>query len=486
MISRRFAWPMLFAVVFLCLVVPPAGEALAQAVQTPAQAQSLAQADRPNIVFILTDDQQADTIAALNTTLGQEPGVVNVRTPNIDSLVERGVVFNRAYHQGAWSGAVCLPSRTMIMTGRTVWHISRPWDEQKPPPFIDQCLAATFNDAGYDTFRVCKRGNSFAEANAMFDINIEERSRGADGPKLITDHVIEYLDARQAAADTDPFLIYYAFTHPHDPRDAPQQYLDQYHANVPDPDPDADINLLPPLPRNYMTAHPFDNGAMNIRDETSVRGVMTNRDDRTIRNELGKYYATIENLDAEIGRVLNRLEDPNQDGDTSDSIMDNTYVIFTSDHGLAMGRHGLMGKQNLYEHSWRVPMIVTGPSIEPGETEAFIYLLDLMPTFCDFASIDIPDAVEGHSFAGNCTDLEAPGRDMVIGVYTEVQRSIRVGDWKLIWYTKIDRVQLFNLIDDPLELSDLSRVQEHAPKVARLRAALLQRMTELDDPLTKE
>lgn len=153
--------------------------------------------------------------------------------------------------------------------------------------------------------------------------------------------------------------------------------------------------------------------------------------------------------------------------------LENTYVIYTSDHGIAIGRHGLQGKQNLYEHSWRVPFIVRGPGIELGtHATGNLYLLDILATLCDFVQIPAPKTNEGISlkpvFEGN-TDVV---REVLYGVFCAETRPglrcIKKGDWKLIKYDVMDgqyrKTQLFNLADNPHELIS----QHHDPIVTHL------------------
>ena len=127
------------------------------------------------------------------------------------------------------------------------------------------------------------------------------------------------------------------------------------------------------LPKNYLPAHPFDNTHLHVRDEIKVKGVWKNRDEATIRNELGREFACSENIDIQVGRVLEKLKAMGE--------LDNTYIVYTADHGMAIGRHGLQGKQNLYEHTWRVPLIVKGPGIKAGSRSlGNVYLLDVLST----------------------------------------------------------------------------------------------------------
>ena len=366
--------------------------------------------DRPNFLFILTDDQSPWTL--------QSYGNEVCDTPNLDRLAADGMILHDAHHMGSWSGAVCTPSRTMIMTGRTVWRIpgAKGPGLTLPKEFrrqaAEQSLPALFNRAGYDTFRTCKRGNSFNEANQLFDVSrVATNRQGVDekGSQWHGDQVMEYLTERESSGDTDPFLIYFGFSHPHDPRNATPELASKYGAdnNGPSalPNPQA-----PPLQVNYLPAHPFHHGHPGLRDEEKVQGVLKKRDEATIRNELGREYACIENIDRQVGRVLDKLDKMGQ--------LDNTYVFFTSDHGIAVGRHGLTGKQNLYEHTWRVPFIARGPGIEPGsEASGYTYLLDVLPTLCDLAGIEVPEEVEGKSFRPVLEGRSDRIRDVLYGVY---------------------------------------------------------------------
>ena len=139
----------------------------------------------------------------------------------------------------------------------------------------------------------------------------------------------------------------------------------------------------PRVPVSWLPEHPFQDGHPGLRDEVRVPGVMTSRTEATVRNELGREYACIENIDDQIGLVINKLKEMEE--------LENTYIIYTADHGIAVGRHGLMGKQNLYEHSWRVPFIVSGPGIKPStRAKGNNYLLDILPTVCDLAESKFP------------------------------------------------------------------------------------------------
>ena len=452
-----------------------------------AGAAPAAEAPKPNIVVILADDMAPYDISAL---VGIHPlGNSVIATPNLDSMVTGGHVFTRAYNMGGWSGAVCLPSRTMIMTGRSLWHI--PGSLYPAPDQADKTLPMAFNNAGYDTMRTGKGGNVYKAANNKFDPNYDESNRNAiPGPTLNGDRAVGYIDTRIATSDIDPFLVYVGFGNPHDPRNATADLLDNYGATTaggpPYPvDPDA-----PPLPPNYLPQHPFDNGDLTVRDEINVTGVLTYRDEGTIRNELGKEYAVIEHLDQEVGRILAKLLELEKDLGVGDGVtLSNTIVVFTSDQGIAVGSHGLMGKQNLYEHTIGAPMIVygavNGVPVAPGTSTASVYLMDLFPTLADMAGIPTFDSVEGQSFAAALRGEAFDGRETMYHAYTgngAQQRAMRIGDYKMIHYSDSQRTQLFNIAADPAEMNDLSHDLAHFDTLMQLKGALGQAMVDLDDP----
>lgn len=444
---------------------------------------------RPNILFILVDDQSPFDLKLYNPKS-------TLDTPNLDKLAAQGVVFDGAYHMGSSSGAVCTPSRHMIMSGRTVWHLPvSPWAARTSPPQLEQqTIPAVFNRAGYATMRTCKMGNSYEAANKLFTVRRDASKRGGtdeSGSAWHAEQVLNYLRDRGANQDTKPFLIYYGFSHPHDTRDGKPELLAKYGAtnHTDETNPPSLHSLQPPLPANYLPKHPFDNTDMNVRDEVSVSGVWKNRDEASIRNEIGRQYACSDNIDLQIGRVLNRLEEMGE--------LDNTYIIYTADHGIAIGHHGLMGKQNLYQHCWRVPFIVKGPDIPAGRrVEGNIYLLDLLATLCDLASIQPPQTNEGTSFKPVLTGEKTAMRQVLYGAYAggakPGMRCVKQGDWKLIQYESADgkakHTQLFNLAENPNELlpehgsPNLADDPNHAEKLAEMKKLLLSEMRRLDDP----
>lgn len=448
-----------------------------QAYKTPTK--------RPNILFFFTDDQRFDTIHLL--------GNEQIITPNMDRLVQSGMSFTNAYIMGSMAGAVCMPSRSMLMTGRTLFHLEE--DIYIIPEEHTQ-LPETLRKAGYTSYHTGKwhqdakaLTRSFSTGGKVFfggmsdhyrvpvfdfnhngiypsreelrelrrEENIKKRKKARHSSELFSDTAIKFLRDYEGEA---PFFMYISYTAPHDPRQAPEKYLDMY-----------DIEEII-LPKSFMPEHPFDNGEVT-RDEKLVP---TPRTPNEIRKHIRNYYAVITHLDAQIGRVLAALKETGK--------FENTIIVFASDNGLAVGRHGLMGKQNLYEHSIKVPLIMSGPGIGKGQKcDAFCYLLDVYPTLCNLTGVCIPRSVEGKSLAFAIRDQKRKVRDILFFAYRDVQRGVRDERYKLIEYVVKGKstTQLFDLQADPWELDNLADNPAYAGHLKRLRKELLLRKEELGD-----
>jgi choline-sulfatase len=182
-------------------------------------------------------------------------------------------------------------------------------------------------------------------------------------------------------------------------------------------------------------------------------------------------------MDTQIGKILDALE--------TSGLLANTTILFTADHGLAVGHHGLFGKQNMYEHSMRPPLIIAGPNIPKGRRiETPVYLQDIMPTTLELAGADIPDHVEFKSLLPLISGERTQQYDAIYGAYQEkLQRMIIKGDFKLIHYPAINRYRLYNLKTDPLEMEDLAGEAEYEGTVETLRKSLRALEARMADPL---
>jgi arylsulfatase A-like enzyme len=454
----------LLVAIMLCVGLIECAAEADQGIEKPAAA-----AGRPNILFFFTDDQRADTLGALGNPV--------IKTPNLDRLAQRGLVFNRAYMQGGMHGATCVPSRAMLLSGRNLFRI----DEKL---LRDETWPAAFGRAGYTTFVSGKWHNgeesiarSFQQARSMFTggmtnplkaklHNLENGKMGVPQPAeqhacaVFADEAIRFLKEHQGG----PFFCYVPFDGPHDPHIVPADFPINYTAEQ------------IPLPENFLPVHPWDNGEMNIRDENLLAWPRT---PEAIRTMLAEYYRYISYLDMQIGRVLDAL-DATPEGK-------NTLIVFTSDSGVARGSHGLIGKQNLYEHSVRVPLIIAGPGIPAGRTtDALCYLFDLLPTLGKLAAVPAPPTSEGIDLAATLADPAEPARAELIFAYRNIQRAIVQNRWKLIRYPLVDQTQLFDLQADPLEKINLAQAPEQAARVAELTKLLAKEMARAGDsaPLT--
>ena len=468
----------------------------------------------PNIVFLFADDYTYEAIHALGNSV--------IETPNLDRLVNQGTTFTHTYNMGGWNGAVCLASRAMINSGRSLWRsraISEDWRKGDSTK-LNMTWSRLLSTAGYKTYMTGKWHVS-APANEVFDFSKNIRPgmpndlRGkADWKKIneafkngkdvkplvpaayyrptsvrdtlwspsdpvfkgfwaggkhwsevVKDDALSFLD--NALKTADPFFMYLSFNAPHDPRQAPQEILDKYN-----------IDHIP-VPENWLPEYPYKddiNSGFSMRDEALAPFPRT---PYAIKTHLKEYYAIITHLDAQIGKILDALETSGE--------LENTYVFFTGDHGLSVGHHGLLGKQNMFDHSMRVPLMILGPDIPKGhKIDTDVYLQDIMPTTLELAKIEKPDYVDFNSLIPLVKGQVSKGHlsKGVYGAFEEKsQRMIRKDGYKLIVYPKINKVLLFDMERDPMEMKDLAVEIEYKNKVKELFSDLMGLQKEMKDPL---
>lgn len=436
--------------------------------------------DRPNVLFLFTDDQRFDTIAAL--------GNKYIRTPNMDRLVRSGVTFTNAYIMGASSPAVCSPSRACLFSGRTLWNVENQemWGYEISAKY--RTLPQVFRESGYVTFGTGKnepgRSGHFARSFSAGDKILfrgmsnqyalplcpfsptgdyskknEVMHKGKHSAQVYADACIEFLKSQ--AGSKQPFFAYVAFQTPHDPRQCPADFRETYK--------DADMQL----PASFKPEHPFDNGMLRIRDEL-LAGFPRTPD--AIRKHIADYYAMITYTDAQIGRILEALEKTGR--------LKDTVIVLSSDNGLAVGCHGLMGKQNVYDHGVHVPMVISGPGIPKGQTrKQLCYLYDIYPTLCDKAGLKTPETVQFISLNKALNDADAKHRDHLYFAFMSWQRAVRDTQYKLIEYCvdKKRHTQLFDLVNDPQEMKNLAGDSKYAGVLANLRTHLKEDRVHLND-----
>ncbi|MBL9184533.1 MAG: sulfatase-like hydrolase/transferase [Verrucomicrobiaceae bacterium] len=440
-------------------------------------------AAKPNVLFLFADDFSYEAVRAFGHT--------DIDTPNLDRLAARGTTFTRAYNMGSWSGAVCVASRTMLISGRSVWNAGKIWKTTDAERKAGVLWPQLMKKAGYKTYMTGK-WHIETDAAKCFDITRDVRAGmpktvpssynrpiagqpdawspfdkslggfwegGTHWSEVVSNHTLDFLaDAKQGG---DPFFIYAAFNAPHDPRQAPKEFVDRYP-----------LSRIA-MPTNFQPEYPHKDSigcSHRLRDENLAPMPRT---ELAVKTHRAEYYALITHLDAQIGRILDALDASGQ--------AENTWIFFTADHGLAVGHHGLFGKQNLYDHSVRVPFLVAGPGVAKGaKNDAAIYLQDVMATALDLAGAEKP----AHVFFNSLRPLlngEKSRYDSVYGAYVELQRAITHDGWKLIAYPKAKVLRLYHLADDPQEMQDLAAKPEHAAKVKDLLQRLVKLSADLHD-----
>ncbi len=460
---------------------------------------------RPNVLLIYTDDHRYSGVHSLAGT--------QVQTPSIDQLKEEGIAFHNAYLMGAFSGATCIPSRASLLTGRNLFQLEQPG---RNLPADHTTIGQAFQASGYKTHIVGKwhqdkvsLARSFESGSTVMGLSAylvdhyrmplwdwdssgnfpkedaylleyadngeiirrplsKDDKRGPTGVETLGPHTSEifaenasqYIEAQNGEK---PFFMYLAFHAPHDPRQAPKAYKDLY--------PENEIELPP----SYLSEHPFDNGHIYLRDEKLAPWPRT---PVVSRKELSDYYAIITHLDAQIGRVINTLKTSGQ--------YENTLIVLCGDSGLAVGNHGLMGKQNVYdEDGIHVPLIFAGGALDKqlSDTDAFCYIHDIYPTLCEIAGVELPESVTGESLLPVITGKSENHHDHTYHAYMQYQRAYRKGEYKLIEYVRSpghdwefgdvvrgSRVtQLFNYVNDPWETHNLAYFPENELLLQQMR-----------------
>ena len=423
-------------------------------------------AKRPNVLFIFTDDQRPDAFGAL--------GNPDIKTPNMDRIINSGFVFNRAYIQGSMTNATCLPSRAMIMSGKPLFRAPLQLDSGVLMPQV-------FQKAGYQTFATGKWHNGassfekcFNEAEAVFfggaarthiNVPVNRMIAGLMVPydagetfstDLFADAAIEFIEGQ--SEKEQPFFCYIPFTAPHSPVTPPGKWATMY---------DPDKITLPP---NHAALRPE---LVDQRQGASRRGGGRGGRGREggdgspvdrAKQRYAAYYGLISHLDHHIGRVIDTLEKTGQ--------AENTIILFATDHGMAMDSHGQSGKHNAYEHTSRVQIVASGAGVPKGSSDALVYLYDIYPTLCGLTGLPIPDEVEGKSLAKVIHGKQAKVRDHLFTAYMDDQRTIRDDRWKLFYRSKEDRAALYDLKNDPHELNDLAAKPENKDRIAKLKVEL--------------
>ncbi|MGL4608458.1 MAG: sulfatase-like hydrolase/transferase [Trueperaceae bacterium] len=452
---------------------------------------------QPNVLFILTDDQQFDTIRAL--------GNEQIHTPNLDKLVAEGMTFSRAYIMGGDQPAVCCPSRAMIHTGRSLYRTG--CNSRGEIPAEVPTLAETFRKAGYRTFTTGKQHNGSGMMARGFS-DVEKIMFGGMGhhmrlsvhdfdpsgryddtnaktvpqysSEMFTEAALNFLSKDRGDA---PFFMYVAYTVPHDPIMAPPEYASLY-------DPET-FRLHP----TFQPSHPVERNKdgecyrpMQSCPECTSDAVLKYHkwpiDEADMRYLMAGYYAMITHLDNQLGRIRAKLEASGE--------WENTVIVFAGDNGIAMGRHGCYHKQTSHDHDAHVPLILSGPGVPKGQiTGAMVYLYDLFPTLCDLTGLKAPQGVEGQSLVPILEGKNKIGREVLYHAYMENWRAVYDGRYRYIIYagydttgsTLVQKHFLYDIQEDPFEANDLSDHPTYVEEQVRLKDLLYKLRDAYSEPI---
>jgi arylsulfatase A-like enzyme len=369
---------------------------------------------------------------------------------------------------GGHHGAICAPSRAMLMSGKSLFHVYDVLDGVKTMP-------QHFAEQGYETFGTGKWHNGAASFEASFQqgenvflggmsdhFQTPVRSLGEDGKlsepqlkgfstDLFADAALDFIRSYAGGNRENPFFCYVSFTAPHDPRSPREDHIGMY----------SDETM--PLPGNFTGLHPFQFDDLNIRDETLGPWPRT---PELIRASLADYYALVTHIDERVGEIIGELKES--------GLYENTIIVYAADNGLAIGSHGLLGKQNLYEHSTKVPFIISGPGIPQNKvTDALVYLFDIYPTLAELCGLPAPEGIDGANLNPVIKGDKDRVRDALYTAYRNTARAVRTPDgWKLISYPQRNFMQLFQLETDPLELNNLAENPRYQQKLTEMKTLL--------------
>jgi arylsulfatase A-like enzyme len=432
--------------------------------------QSFAQGSRkPNIILIMTDQHQAQALSI--------EGNKDLKTPNLDKLAENGTRFKKAYV----TFPLCTPSRSSIFTGKMPHTLGINSNEKGQNELTKSdreiILAQLLQRAGYDCAYGGKwhahesdmvPGNGFEMIAPMGDIGLAEKT-------------ITYLKSKKEA--TKPFFLTVSFDNPHTicewARNEPLPY-----GNIPE----VAVSETPQLPKNHAQEASFPESLKVEQEANKLAYPTANYTEEDWRQYRYSYYKLIEKVDVEIGKILRTINDLHLD--------ENTLILFTSDHGDGNASHGWNQKTALIEETVKVPFIASfNGKIKTNAINTTLISngLDLYPTICEYAGIEIPKGLLGKSLKSVFEKPESNlNRDFVVvetkfdgkNAYGSTGRAVVGSRFKYVLYNwGKNREQLFDLEKDPLEMNNLVRSKEFQTNLDDYRSLLYQWCKSTNDRL---
>ena len=452
---------------------------------------------RPNIIFIMTDQMRGDAMGCDGNTF--------VQTPNLDALAGRGTRFPHAYT----ATPSCLPARAILWTGMDQWHAGLLGMGSGQGPIPDDyphTLAGSLTDAGYRTHLIGKahftdralmgfesqeldeafRGGVRQEYRQWFmeqtggAITPEDHGVDPNGWQARPWHTQEYLhptawtarraiDLLEQHDDSRPLFLHISFDHPHSPYVPPQAYWDMYRDSTP-----------PPHVGRWAACHDRPEDAVSA---TAWRGRMT---PQQIHRARAGYYGDISFIDAQIGLLMRRIQRMK-----GREFLANTWFLFTSDHGDMQGDHNLWRKGHPYEGSVRIPLVIAGPGIGSSApsrrvADEVAELRDVMPTVLEMAGLDCPPTVQGRSLLPLMQSAAADWRPYIHGEHCrsfsaeQEMQYVTDGRQKFIWLPRIGVEQFFDLEDDPGECNNLIDEPSWRTTIEQWRGRLIEELARRD------
>jgi choline-sulfatase len=455
----------------------------------------------PNILVIMSDEHNASVLGCYGNRI--------VRTPNLDRLAERGIVFERAYT----NSPLCVPSRLAFTAGKYVSRIGA-WNNDCRLPTSDfPSLPRILNAAGYESFlcgkmhydATCRYGFTEIGGNMnaahMTGLGSRRKADNLPGPPGLSDRfaqfhpgtgpgmrhdqrvvagAVEFLANRGAdrrgsgdPAEQKPFFLVCGFITPHFPLIVPESYWEPYKGRVPMP-------ILPPghlesLPLNYQ----------HLRAGFQIEHVPP----ETVRKGRELYYGLTQWMDEQVGTILKTLADR--------GLADNTIVIYTSDHGENMGEHGLWWKNCVYEHAARVPLIISWPARWKGgqRRAGASSAVDLVQTIAELGGAKAPADWNGTSMCRWMDNPATPWKDLAVSEYyahniASGYATLRAGRYKYVYHASPDaqhpaQRELYDLESDPGEFVNLAGRAQDEATVRRMHATLVKELGEDPESIEK-
>lgn len=424
-----------------------------------------------NVLFIISDDLKASVLGCYGDKV--------CRTPHIDDLAAKGMLFERAYCQGT----SCNPSRTSLMHSRyqgkaelnlgrhfrengwfsarvgKIYHMRVPgdiiagtngldiassWSKRFNAPGLEAHTPGDYACLNLNDFRSDLNNRESTRMKHRMFVTVQYEGDGSDQPdhKAAT-KAIELLNQHK----DKPFFLAVGFVRPHYPMVAPQQFFEPYpwrQIQLPESTAD-DVADIPKL------------GVAGTNNQSNPIGKYPDNQKRMWQG----YYASVAFMDQQVGRLIDELERL--------GLRESTAIVFTSDHGYHLGEHGFWQKSNLHEEVLRVPLVIDAPGMKPGRSRSIVELVDLFPTLTELAGLEIPAELQGTSLVPVLEDPQATVKPAALSF--NKGHSLRTPDWHYMRYND-GTAELYDMNGDPNEFTNLAEKDAHRAERKQLDGLL--------------